>query len=219
MTPDTFTLEDVDRDGAIRETADAVAGDTRADLLRKAAIASGGLVGGAAVLALRPEIAGAQGAGDIAILNFALTLEELEAAFYADALAHAGLTGGPLELAQVAGTHEAAHVVTLRKVLGSAAIARPTFSFGSATTSSAAFLRTAVLLEDTGVAAYKGQAPAIKNGAVLRAALAIHSVEARHAGWARFLAPDADPVIAPVDAPLTRAQVLSAVRRTGFIQG
>jgi hypothetical protein len=212
------SIEDVDRDGAIRETADAVARDSRADLLRKAAIASGGLVGGAALLALDPSIAGAQTDSDVSILNFALTLEELEAAFYADALQRGGLTGGALQLAQVAGAHEAAHVATLRGVLGTKAIAKPTFDFGSATTSEAAFLRTAVTLEDTGVAAYKGQAPAIENGKVLRAALAIHSVEARHAGWARFLAPGVDPVIAPTDPPLTRAQVLSAVQQTGFIK-
>jgi hypothetical protein len=210
-------IHTIDRDGAVREGLAATAHDTRADLLRKAAIATGGLVGGAALLALRPEVAGAQTRGDIAILNFALTLEELEAAFYADAKQRAGLTGPAAEFADVAGVHEAAHVQALRGVLGDAAIAKPAFDFSSTNTSPAAFLETAIALEDVGVRAYKGQADRIRALPVLRAALAIHSVEARHAAWARYLAGQ-PPVTSAVEPPLRRASVLRIVAETGFIR-
>ena len=64
-------IERLDTDGALRETAAAAAGDTRAQFLAKAGLLGGGLVGSAALL--RPEVAAAASAkGDIAILHHAL---------------------------------------------------------------------------------------------------------------------------------------------------
>jgi rubrerythrin len=222
MHTDTKTgLGELDRDGAIRESLERTEGDTRADVLRRAVVAGAGLVGGAAVLAGLPSLARAQSlsATDVAILNFALTLEELEAAFYADALAHGALKGEAKQLATTAGAHERAHVAAIRQVLGSSAIAKPTFDFKGTTAAQRSFLATAVVLEDTGVAAYKGQAPLIEATAVLEAGLAIHSVEARHAAWARTLVPRTTPIPLTLDRPLTKDQVLAAVGRTGFITG
>ncbi len=210
-------LRRVDRDGAIEEAAERV-GHTRGAFFGRAAVAAGGLMGGGAVLGALPSVAAAQSQTDVDILNFALTLEELETAFYADALAKAGLKGDAAAAAQEIGAHEAAHVAALRKALGAKAIAKPTFDFGSATASESAFLKTAVTLEDTGVAAYKGQAPLIQDAKILAAALSIHSVEAKHAAWVRRLV-KGNPAPAAFEGPKTMAQVLAAVKATGFLKG
>jgi rubrerythrin len=210
-------LRSIDRDGALEEAVERV-GHTRGGFLGRAAVAAGGLMGGGAVLGALPSVASAQSSGDVDILNFALTLEELETAFYADALAKAGLKGDTAAAAKEIGAHEAAHVAALRKALGGKAIAKPAFDFGSATANEAAFLKTAVTLEDTGVAAYKGQAPLIDDPKILAAALSIHSVEAKHAAWVRRLS-KGDPSPAAFEGPKTKAQVLAAVQATGFLKG
>ena len=93
---------------------------------------------------------------------------------------------------------------------------RPAFDFGDTTAKPEPFITTAISLEETGVAAYKGQAPAIQGTHVLEAALAIHTVEARHTSWARRLA-GWPPTKGPFDHPLDRDQVMAAVRQTGFV--
>jgi hypothetical protein len=214
--PHDLSLDVVDADGAIRETAAAAAGDTRAGFLAKAGLLGGGLIGSSALLGLNPAIAGAATRGDVAILNYALTLEYLEAAFYTEA-EKMGALGGELALfARVVGAHERAHVKALKAALGRKAVARPRFNFRGTTESAAAFAATAQLLEDTGVAAYAGQAPKVKSNAILKAALAIHTIEARHAAWIRDIN-GAPPAPNAVDAPLGKRKVLAAVAETRFI--
>jgi hypothetical protein len=197
-----------DTDGALQETADGAQRHSRRAV--GGAAVAGGLRPGASALAATPK-------GDVAILNFALTLEYLESAFYASALQHAGLTGEHKRLARTVHAHEAAHVLALKKALGSAAVKRPSFDFGSAVQSQGAFTSTAIVLEDTGVQAYQGQAPFITSNAIFKAAISIHPVEARHAAWIRNLAGMA-PAPDAFNPALTKAQVLSAVTATGFIQ-
>ena len=188
--PDLIQLDLVDADGAIRETADAAAGDTRADFMRKAALGGGALLGGSVLLSGFPALADAKRSKkqDVKILNYALTLEYLENEFYKEALAKAGLSGDALRAAQVIQSHEEAHVEFLKTALGKAAVKKPKFDFGTATANQANFLATAVVIEDTGVSAYAGQGPRLKQAPVVKAALSIHSVEARHAAFVRELA-------------------------------
>ena len=124
-----------------------------------------------------------------------------------------GALSGELALfARGRGPHERAHVKALKGVLGRKAVEKPRFNFRGTTEDAAKFAATAQVLEDTGVAAYKGQAPKIKSDAILEAALAIHAVEARHAGWIRDIngaapAPDA------FDEPLTKGRCSPRWRR------
>jgi rubrerythrin len=214
------TLDEVDHDGAIREAAEA-AGDTRAGLLRRGGlIAAAGLGLGALPAGL--ALGQSTPKSDVKILNYALTLEYLEAAFYAEAVSKGKLHGITAQFARVVAGHEAAHVAALQKALGSAATKKPTFDFKGTTGSAGTFLKTAQTLEDTGVAAYQGQAPNIKTGAILASAGAILAVEARHAAWVRDIIGAGRshiPAPAAFSAPKSMSQVLSAVKSTGFIKG
>jgi hypothetical protein len=212
-------LEELDVDGAIREAASKVDGDTRASFLRKAGIGAGTVIGGSAFLGAVPAIASAGTAkSDVAILNFALTLEYLEAAFYAEAVHKGRFTGKVGEFARVVAKHEAAHVAFLKSALGRAAVKSPKFDFKGTTTNKAKFMATAQVLEDTGVAAYLGQAGNIKSKKILGAAASVLAIEARHAGWVRDLnnVPGAP---AAFQGAKSKAQILSAVKGTGFIVG
>jgi hypothetical protein len=186
---DLITLDALDSDGAIREAEDSVAGDTRADFFRKAAVGGGAVIGSGVLLGGLPDLALAKPSKkqDVKILNYALTLEYLEAAFYKEALQKAGLTGSALSAAKIVSRHENAHVKFLKSQLKSKAVKKPKFDFGTATANQANFLKTAVVLEDTGVKAYSGQAARIKQTAVIHAAVSILTVEARHASYLRSL--------------------------------
>jgi hypothetical protein len=118
------------------------------------------------------------GEGDLGIVNYALTLEYLEAAFY-DQVAKSGLfKGDDLALIKEIGKNEREHVVALTgaaKSLGGEPAPRPKTQFD--TTDAAMVLQTAATVENLGAAAYLGQAAAIESTQVLAAALSIHTVE------------------------------------------
>ena len=221
-----WTLEDVDQDGAIRETAENVDPDTRRTFLKKAGLGAGAVLGGGAVMGALPSLASAAAvpASDHAILNFALTLEYLEAEFYRQAKAN-NVGSGQTDLTafiNVVAKHEAAHVAFLKGALGAKAVAKPTFDFKDTVTNQAKFAATAQVLEDTGVMAYLGQAGNIKSKKVLAAAGSILPVEARHAAWIRdinggFKGGAPLPAPAAFQAAKTKAQILAAVKATGFI--
>jgi rubrerythrin len=218
-----LTLTGVDTDGAIQETAER-AGVNRADLLKRGAIGGGALFGAASLLGAIPGAGFASSRGsvrassDVDILNFALTLEYLESAFYAEALMKGALKGPTAAFAKVVAKDEAQHVAFLKSALGAKAVARPAFDFKGSTAAMGAFQKTAMALEDTGVAAYAGAAPMISNKKTLSAALSVHSVEARHAAWIRNIM-GVNPAPVPFDGAKTKAQVLKIVTGTGFITG
>jgi len=124
-------------------------------------------------------------ARDLEIVNYALTLEYLEAAFYADVLASGVVTDKAVgEAAKRIGENEQEHVdalVATAKKLGKPA-RKPKTNFRSVIEGGEKkVLETAATVENLGAAAYLGQAARIKSKEILAAALAIHSVEARHA--------------------------------------
>jgi ferritin-like protein len=239
-----LNVDDVDVDGALRETAEAVSGDTRLDFLKKTGIAGGALMSGGAILsAFAPSAFAGQsdlsgygsshhhhyqgrppksfGPGDIGILNFALTLEYLEAAFYNGAGA-AGLTLSQQAAGflKVVTKDENAHVAFLKEALGSKAVAEPKFDFKGTNTDPEMFLKTSYVLENTGVHAYLGQVANIVSPKYLTAAGTIVTIEGRHAGAVGLLLEPNGEMIAPegpFDVPLPARTILTDVEETGFI--
>lgn len=215
---DHLTVDVVDTDVAFREALDESSQATRAGFLQKALVAGGVIAAGGVVLGGLPKLvtAAPSPSQDIQILNFALLLEYLEAEFYAEALRNGALSGETRSFAQVTGAHEQAHVDFLRKALGSRARSKPTFDFKDTTRNQAKFQATAVLLEDTGVAAYNGQAQNLTKK-TLAAAATIVSVEGRHAAWIRDIIAQ-NPAPNAFDPLKTKAQIEAAVGQTGFIK-
>lgn len=132
------------------------------------------------------------------VLGFALALEYLEYNYYNHALTLANTTYIPVGPARQAITtirnHERAHVDLLKGALGITGADQYVYAdfdfkaggvFADVDTNYQTFLKVATAFEDTGVRAYKGQAPILKGMPVLTTALQIHSVEARHAAHLR----------------------------------
>lgn len=150
--------------------------------------------------------------GDLKIVNYALTLEYLEADFYDKVVASGLFKGAQLSLIKAIQSHEHAHVAALKgtaaKLGTPAAKPKTTFPLKDA----ASVVALAATVENLGAAAYLGQAANIKSKEILAAAISIHSVEARHAAALNILlgkSPTPDGAFA---APLTMAQVLPKVK-------
>jgi len=208
------------RESKMSETIPTVAregGDTRAGFFRKAGLGGAALIGGGALLGSpSAALAGHSDAiPDVDVLNYALTLEYLEAAFYTLALGGLGTTGVPDSQAefsrgeitgakQFAGfggrirsnaygylidirDHEVEHVDFLRGALGGQAVGPCEFDFSSGLSNVGAFLETAQLLENTGVMAYDGAIRYVDAGDNLQAGAQIATVEARHASYLNLI--------------------------------
>lgn len=150
---------------------------------------------------------------DVDILNYALTLEHLEATMYRQAVASGKLSGAALEYARTFGAEEQTHAdaitATITKLGGTPVKARASYNFPAFDTQDniLAFISK---IEDTGVGAYLGQVGAIKNGEVLGAAAGIYAVEALHTAAIRtMMGREANPNGA-FEKALTDAQVLAA---------
>jgi rubrerythrin len=120
------------------------------------------------------------------------------------------LTGQTRQFAEVVGREEREHLHYLERTLGRAAGSAPAFKFGDATTDNAKFIAAAVEIEDTGLAAYNGQAENMSR-ATLGSVARVISVEARHAAWARSLAGKL-PAPVPADVPITASAALKSIK-------
>ncbi len=193
MNTDLLTRFDIEANGAPTSRRDALSKTVR--------------IGGAAALSMLPFFGMAKSAlaanpaftsaaNDFDILNYALTLEYLERSFYRKAIATGLIAAADRPLFDQIRADEDAHVTLLRGAISGAG-GTPvsfddddfTFTAGGIDYLSSYDLIKALSqgLEDTGVRAYKGQAPMIEDLGTLTVALQIHSVEARHAAAVRRL--------------------------------
>jgi hypothetical protein len=153
------------------------------------------------------------------VLNYALTLEHLEHAFYRDGLEEftaedfraAGYSANVYEYFGLIRDHEMEHVNVITQVitdLGGEPVAEAAYDFGYSDL--AGFVGVAQVLENTGVSAYQGAAQfLIDEGELLTAALTIHGVEARHAAYLNGLQGES-PFPDAVNPTLTPDEVLAA---------
>ncbi|MBA2567935.1 MAG: ferritin-like domain-containing protein [Actinobacteria bacterium] len=237
--------ESIERDTPPVEGVNA--GKTRRSFLKQAGVGGAAVLGGGALLG---AVAGPARAGhsdnvpDLDILNFALTLEYLEASFYTEALGGSGTTGVPASSAEfgrgdISGSrvfagfggrirsnaygyltdirdHEVTHVNFLVGKLGSNAVRACTFDFSSALGSVQSFVDTAQVLENTGVMAYDGAIRYVDAGDFLQAGAQIATVEARHASYLNLINGDS-PFPDAFDMGKKPSEIVTAVLGTGFV--
>ena len=250
MTP--ISINDLDPSGDLRQVADdAGAYDpsgTRRDLLKKAGVggvavfgvgsllspldafaaASSSQKGAFSTRASRSIRRGKPNANDVKIGNYALTLEYLEAAFYAAAVKANFPDKDINDAAKVLADHEQQHVDALKKVLGAAAVKAPKINGATVARLLAdqnTFIKTAAAIEPVGTAAYAGAGPYINNLGIVKAALAIHSVEANHASYTaailKFKGIDAkaDPVPNAFNPAFSFNKTISTVSGLDLVTG
>jgi rubrerythrin len=187
---------------------------TRAGFLWAGAAAAGG-----ATVALRggdgASHAAQPASSDREILAFFLTLEQVQEAFYRQAVQSGGLDGELLELASRVGAQERRHAALLTQRLGGTAPQPPTSDFGDAFDSSERFRKAAIELEEAALAGYIGQAGNLGRKAIAVVAPLV-SVEARQVAWLRDLA-GVSPAPRAADPARKADAVLKELRDKGYI--
>jgi hypothetical protein len=220
-------------------TENASGTQSRRGFLAKSAFAGGALLalGGGAGVALADEHTTDEMSAsfddvegtDVDVLNYALSLEHLESAFYATALEtfdeQAFVESDALSeydesfrtavygYVETLAAHEAQHATVFTQaveLLGGEAVTPAEYEFGFETVEE--FLSLAQVLENTGVAAYAGAAPFVESPDLLSAALSVHSVEARHAAVMNFVT-GTSPFPDAFDTASSQSEVLDAVRQ------
>jgi hypothetical protein len=188
-------------------------------LVRSAAIFGAGAL-------LSSELKAQSAPTDLTLLNYALTLENLEAAFYTQGLAQfssvdfgnstfiqnfGNVIGGDVyAYLSLIRDHEAQHVRSLQSLIqsvGGTPVKPCSYNFGYKTADD--FVTAAALLENTGVMAYDGAISQITSASLKTAAATIATVEARHASYLNLLT-GASPFPASFDTPATAATILAA---------
>ncbi|QPC95931.1 ferritin-like domain-containing protein [Mesorhizobium sp. INR15] len=192
----------------------------RRGLFTKTALSLGALASAPLILAAASKEVFAAGLPQqiVDTLNFALTLEHIEDAFYRSALEKKFIPKEHEKTFEQIGLHEAEHVKFLTGALGAAAVKRPEADFtaggkyADVFSNFETFLTLSQTFEDLGVAAYKGQAGNLmENDDILTAALQIHSVEARHAAQVRRIG-GKKAWDGAFDEPKTKEDVLAAAK-------
>ncbi len=155
-----------------------------------------------------------EGTTDIEILNYALSLENLETSFYAKVIESGLFRGAQLDLIRKFADNEREHrellETTVDKLGGKpAAPKKTTFPMDGASS----VLKLAATIENGGAAAYLGQANRIRDKEVLAAALSIHSVEARHAATLNGLVGLPPTPQGSFAIPLSMEEVLTFAQR------
>ena len=189
-----------------------VQGLSRSSFILRGALAAGAVYGLGTVGPFVREALAQGDDGDIEILNFALTLEFLEAAFYERALMDVQLSSEVKSLAELIAADEQEHVDALSATisdLGGKPVEAPTVEFPLK--DEAGFLELAQTFEDTGVSAYNGAAPMIQSKDLLATAGGIVQVEARHAAAIRLQNGELPAPLA-FDETLDEQEVLKAVQ-------
>ena len=155
--------------------------------------------------------------GPVDVLNYALTLEYLEAEFYRQGNNADLLDGKAKKYLDTIQKDEEAHVVAIKDViksLGEKPVDAPQVDFGGAFKNKASYLETAYVFENLGVSAYLGAAPSLfKEKALLSAAASIFGVEARHAAILGELAgkkAEGGVYMGAFETPASRDKVLRA---------
>jgi rubrerythrin len=152
-------------------------------------------------------------AGDITIVNYALTLEYLETEFYKKVVKSGLFTGPTQSLLQTIAAQEQTHIDALKHAavtLGGTPVAKVVGKFP--VTSAAQVAKLAATVENLGASAYLGQAANIVNPEILAAALSIHTVEARHAAVLNTLNKLSITPDGAFAKPADMATVLAAVK-------
>jgi hypothetical protein len=154
----------------------------------------------------------ASSSGDLGIVNYALTLEYLEDEFYSKVVASGLFSGSTLSTLKTFGAEEHQHVLALEGVAKKLGTPAPKPKGKFPLTSASAVAKLAATVENLGAAAYLGQAGNIQSKEILAAALAIHTVEARHAATLNTLLKLSPTPDGAFGVPMSMAKVLAAVK-------
>ena len=251
-----ISIDQIDPSGDIRQMADDAGAldlnGTRRNLLKQAGVAGVGVFGVNALLSPLDAFAAASAsqkgkystavklsnstrigrtkgpsANDVKIGNYALTLEYLEAAFYAAADSMKYADKDIAEAAKVLADHEQQHVDALKKVLGKAAVKAPKINGDTVAAllkDQETFIKTAASIEPVGTSAYAGAGPYITNLGIVQAALSIHSVEANHAAYTASIVKfkglgNASPVPNAFNPAASFSKVISTVSGLKIVNG
>jgi hypothetical protein len=205
--------DDVDRKRFLKMAGSAGAASFGAFVLAACGSSSSGKSASTAATPAGTTATTASTTGDIAILNYALTLEYLETEFYAKVVSSSLFKGKVGSLIEDFGRQEATHVEALKgavEKLGGTPAVKPASKFPIHSATQVAEL--AYTVENLGAGAYLGQAPNIQNAEVLAAALAIHTVEARHAATLGTLVKKPVTPEGAFATPADMSTVLAAVK-------